>query len=109
MLLDKDADDPWDPDRLAWPLLDVIDSVMGEPGFADLTTPPRRRRPGDDELRRPALRRGPAAGRPVRLVRHAAAELITDWREGRDTDGAGGELEVDLRWQAELWRRLVAG
>ena len=33
--------------------------------------------------------------------------LVTDWREGRDTDGAGGALDPDLRWQAELWRRLL--
>ena len=33
--------------------------------------------------------------------------LLTDWREGRDTDGAGGTLDGDLRWQAELWRRLL--
>ena len=73
MLLDKDADDPWDPERLAWPLLDVIDSVMGEPGFADLTT----HLGGGDPRRRaldPSLRRGPAAGRPVRLLRHPATD-----------------------------------
>ncbi len=34
--------------------------------------------------------------------------LVTDWREGRDTDGAGAALDDDLVWQAELWRRLVA-
>ncbi len=33
--------------------------------------------------------------------------LVTDWREGRDTDGAGGPLDGDLPWQAELWRRLL--
>ncbi|MFC7503692.1 exodeoxyribonuclease V subunit gamma, partial [Nocardioides sp. GCM10030258] len=38
--------------------------------------------------------------------------LVTDWREGRDTDGIGGdgagELVADLSWEAELWRRLLA-
>ena len=34
-------------------------------------------------------------------------QLVTDWREGCDTDGVGGDLDGDLRWQAELWRRLV--
>ena len=33
--------------------------------------------------------------------------LVTDWREGRDTDGAGNALDDDLLWQAELWRRLL--
>jgi len=37
---------------------------------------------------------------------HARA-LITDWREGRDTDGAGRPLDADLAWQPELWRRLL--
>ena len=32
--------------------------------------------------------------------------LVTDWREGRDTDGAGGPVDGDLAWQPELWRRL---
>ena len=41
----------------------------------------------------------PAGQRPTR---------VTDWREGRDTDGAGGPLDGDLRWQPELWRRLLA-
>ena len=43
-------------------------------------------------------RRTPCSGRT----------LVTDWREGRDTDGAGDPLDDDLRWQAELWRRLLA-
>ncbi len=34
--------------------------------------------------------------------------LVTDWREGRDTDGAGTPLPDDLAWQAELWRRMLA-
>ncbi len=33
--------------------------------------------------------------------------LVADWREGRDTDGAGEPLDADLSWQAELWRRLL--
>ena len=35
-------------------------------------------------------------------------QLVRDWRAGDDTDGAGGPLDPDLQWQAELWRRLVA-
>ncbi|WP_457208165.1 exodeoxyribonuclease V subunit gamma, partial [Nocardioides sp. P5_C9_2] len=29
MLLGRDSDDPWEPDRLAWPLLEVIDDCLG--------------------------------------------------------------------------------
>lgn len=107
LLLDKDADDPWDPDRLAWPLLDVIDSVMGEPGFADLTTHLGGGDPDDER----STRRYAVARRLAGLFGSYATQrptLITDWRAGHDTDGTGGELEPDLRWQAELWRRLVA-
>ncbi|WP_310529436.1 exodeoxyribonuclease V subunit gamma, partial [Nocardioides sp.] len=106
MLLDKDADDPWDPERLAWPLLDVIDSVMGEPGFGDLTTHLGGADPDDER----STRRYAVARRLAGLFGSYATQrptLITDWRAGHDSDGAGGVLEPDLRWQAELWRRLV--
>ena len=33
--------------------------------------------------------------------------LVTDWREGRDTDGAGRRIDHDLAWQPELWRRVL--
>ncbi|MEO5664641.1 MAG: exodeoxyribonuclease V subunit gamma, partial [Nocardioides sp.] len=106
MLLDKDADDPWDPERLAWPLLEVIDSVMGEPGFADLTTHLGSGDPNDDR----STRRYAVARRLASLFNSYATQrptLISDWREGRDTDGAGGVVEDDLAWQAALWRRLL--
>ena len=106
MLLDKDADDPWDPERLAWPLLDVIDSVMGEPGFGDLTTHLGGGDPDDER----STRRYAVARRLAGLFSSYATQrptLVTDWREGRDTDGTGGVLEPDLSWQAELWRRLL--
>ncbi|MCY7400143.1 MAG: exodeoxyribonuclease V subunit gamma [Nocardioides sp.] len=107
LLLDKDADDPWDPDRLAWPLLTVIDEVMGAPGFDDLTTHLGGGDPDDDR----STRRYAVARRLAGLFSSYAVQrpaLITQWRSGLDTDGAGGTLDADLRWQAELWRRLVA-
>ncbi|PUA82917.1 exodeoxyribonuclease V subunit gamma [Nocardioides currus] len=106
MLLAKDADDPWDPDRLAWPLLEVVDSVMGETGFADLTAHLGGGDPADER----STRRYAVARRLAGLFSSYATQrprLIADWRAGRDTDGAGEELERDLRWQADLWRRLV--
>ena len=107
LLLDRDADDPWEPDRLAWPLLETIDSVMGEPGFADLTA---HLGGGESDDER-STRRYAVARRLAGLFASYARQrprLITDWREGRDTDGAGGDLDPDLHWQAELWRRLLA-
>ncbi len=72
MLLGKDGDDPWDPDRLAWPLLGVIDDVMGDPRVRRPHHPPRRRRPDRRPLH-PPLRRGPTPGRPVLLLCRAAS------------------------------------
>ncbi len=109
MLLDRDRDDPWDPDRLVWPLLAVIDASLGEPWCATLAAHLGHGLEGDDgELRR--NRRYSVARRLAGLYASYAAQrptLVTDWREGRDTDGAGGSLDEDLLWQAELWRRLL--
>ena len=38
MLLGKERDDPWDPDRLVWPLLAVIDESLDESWCATLAT-----------------------------------------------------------------------
>ncbi|HEX6150322.1 exodeoxyribonuclease V subunit gamma [Nocardioides sp.] len=111
MLLDRERDDPWEPDQLVWPLLEVIDSSLDEPWAAALATHLGHGQTGDDaELRQ--NRRWSVARRVAGLFASYARQrpqLVTDWREGRDTDGAGGELAADLRWQPELWRRLVAG
>ncbi|MCW2737981.1 exodeoxyribonuclease V subunit gamma [Nocardioides sp.] len=106
LLLDRDAEDPWSPDRLAWPLLTVIDDVMGAPGFEDLTTHLGGGRPDDDR----SARRYAVARRLAGLFSSYAVQrpaLLTEWRAGHASDGAGGDLDADLRWQAELWRRLL--
>ncbi len=106
MLLDRDAEDPWSPDRLAWPLLTVIDDVMGRPGFEDLTTHLGGGEPDDDR----SARRYAVARRLAGLFSSYAVQrphLLTEWRAGRASDGAGGTLDEDLRWQADLWRRLL--
>ncbi|HEY0643522.1 MAG TPA: exodeoxyribonuclease V subunit gamma [Nocardioides sp.] len=106
MLLDRDAEDPWSPDRLAWPLLTVIDEVMGVPGFEDLTTHLGGGDPDDER----SARRYAVARRLAGLFSSYAVQrpdLLTQWREGRDTDGTGDALSGDLVWQAALWRRLL--
>ena len=107
----RDRDDPWDPDRLVWPLLDVDRREPRRAVVRHPRRPPRprpRRRRGRAAPRPPLLRRPPAR-RPLRVVRRAAAGAgRPTGATGRDTDGAGGPLDADLRWQAELWRRLVA-
>jgi exodeoxyribonuclease V gamma subunit len=109
LLLDKERDDPWDSDRLVWPLLQVLDESLGETWCATLAAHLGHGVSGDDgELRR--SRRYSVARRLAGLFAAYAVQrpaLVTDWREGRDTDGAGGSLDHDLSWQPELWRRLV--
>ncbi|MGO1166857.1 MAG: exodeoxyribonuclease V subunit gamma, partial [Janibacter sp.] len=108
MLTGRDEDDPWLPQHLVWPLLEVIDDAIGEPWCTALS---RHLGDGDpdDEVR--AGRRYSVALRLARLFHRygqSRPTMLTDWREGRDTTGVEAGLDDDLTWQAELWRRLVA-
>ena len=110
LLLERERDDPWDPDRLVWPLLAVIDESLDEPWCATLAAHLGHGLAGDEALLR-RNRRYSVARRLAGLFASYAVQrptLVTDWREGRDTDGAGVPLDDDLLWQAELWRRLLA-
>ena len=88
--------DPWLPERLVWPLLDVVTGALEEPWAGDLAT---HLGGADDPVRR---------ARRFATVRHLAGlfdrygtyrpELLLGWAEG----------EADEDWQAELWRRLRA-
>src|SRR5690606_34791459 len=109
MLLGKERDDIWDPDRMVWPLLETIDASLGEPWCRTLSDHLGHGRDDDLGLLRQE-RRYSVARRLAGLFASYAVQrpaLIAAWREGRDEDGVGGPLEPDLRWQAELWRRLV--
>ena len=102
-------DDPWAPDALAWPLLEVLDGCLDEPWAETLARHLGHGQTGEEaDLR--LGRRFSAARRLAGLFASYAGQrpsLVTDWSEGRDTDGAGGPLAADLAWQPELWRRLV--
>ena len=99
-------DDPWRRGRLQWPLLEVIDECAGEDWCSALGS--HLGDDGDlDDHRR---------GRRLTAAQHLAAlfdsyaahrpDMLRDWAAGDDGDGAGARLDADLRWQAELWRRL---
>jgi exodeoxyribonuclease V gamma subunit len=98
-----DADgDPWRPERLVWPLLAVIDAALDEPWCATLAAHLGHR---DGDPSRRGRRFGAArrlAGRYGSYAVHRP-ELLDEWRAGRD-----GSTPEDLRWQAELWRRVRA-
>ncbi len=109
VLLERQRDDEWDPDRLVWPLLATIDDHLDEPWCATLATHLGRGWEGEEQTLRRS-RRYSVARRLAGLYSSYLTQrprLVTDWREGRDTDGAGGDLDPDLHWQAELWRRLL--
>ncbi len=109
LLVGREQDDPWDPERLVWPLLATIDASLDETWCATLAAHLGHGHTGDDaELRR--SRRYSVAIRLASLFASYAVQrptLVTDWREGRDTDGAGGPVDADLAWQPELWRRVL--
>lgn len=108
LLLGRERDDPWDPERLVWPLLSTIDDHLDEPWCATLAAHLGHGLDGPDgELRR--SRRYSVALRLAGLFASYARQrpaLVADWREGRDGDAVGA-LAEDLRWQPELWRRVL--
>ncbi|GEP37500.1 RecBCD enzyme subunit RecC [Nocardioides psychrotolerans] len=109
LLLDRGREDVWDADRLVWPLLAAIDASLDEPWAATLAAHLGHGRDGEEGgLRRD--RRFSVARRLAGLFSSYAVQrpqLVTDWRDGLLTDGAGGELAPDLVWQALLWQRLL--
>jgi exodeoxyribonuclease V gamma subunit len=103
----RDAD-PWDPDTLVWPLLEVVDASAGEAWCRTLSRHLGHDAEGEEQELRQG-RRYAVARRLARLFASYAVQrpaLLADWEAGRDTDGVT-DLDSDLLWQAELWRRLV--
>jgi exodeoxyribonuclease V gamma subunit len=100
------ARDPWRPDRLVWPLLDVVDAAVRErrddllgplrPHVADADGTPSDRRLG-------AVRR--VAELFDRYAVHRPA-MLTAWAAGEDRGGDGGPLPDRWRWQPALWRAV---
>ncbi len=107
--LDTIDDDPWAPDAMTWPLLEVIDASLHEPwcqtlakhlGEWDIDS----KIEGEAELRKG--RRYAVARRLAGLFAGYARQrpqLLIDWLDGNRDQ----ELDPDLAWQPLLWRRLV--
>jgi exodeoxyribonuclease V gamma subunit len=97
-------DDPWSPEAMTWPLLQVIDASLGEPWCRTLATHLGQFDSGAEaELRRG--RRYAVARRLAGLFASYARQrpqLLADW-----LDGDAGDLDDDLRWQPQLLRLLV--
>ncbi len=101
-------DDPWAPDAMTWPLLEVIDASLDEPWCQTLA-----KHLGewdtDDEAELRKGRRYAVARRLAGLFACYARQrpqLLIDWLDGNDQD-LDQDLDPDLAWQPRLWRRLV--
>ncbi len=98
-------DDPWSPEAITWPLLEVIDASLDESWCQTLATHLGHFATGEErELRQG--RRYAVARRLAGLFTSYARQrpqVLAGWLAG-DTAG----LDEDLVWQPELWRRLVA-
>lgn len=99
-------EDPWSPEAMTWPLLEVIDTALDEPWCRTLAAHLGHFETEDVERE---LRQGRRYGTARRLAGLFASyarqrpELLAGW-----LDGPGDGLADDLAWQPELWRRLVA-
>jgi exodeoxyribonuclease V gamma subunit len=99
-------EDPWSPEAMTWPLLQVIDASLDEPWCR---TPATYLGHFDGDAPQAELRRGRRYSVASRLAGLFAAyarqrpQLLVDW-----LDGKPGDLDTDLAWQPTLWRALVA-
>ncbi|MDN5796056.1 MAG: exodeoxyribonuclease V subunit gamma [Intrasporangium sp.] len=116
LLLGRERDDPWQPDRLVWPTLAAIDELVGARHFEALT---HHLGAGPEIVGDPAAewerkarqsRRYAVARRVAGLFASYARErpeLLADWEAGKPTDGQREKLPPDFEWQPILWRRVV--
>lgn len=99
--------DPWQPERAAWPLLEIVEECIDQPWLATLAAYLGRAAGSQDPVRH---------SRRLSVVRHLARlfdryalhrpQMLESWAAGHDTDSAGDQLPCAALWQAELWRRL---
>ncbi len=114
LLTATDDADPWDPERLVWRVLSVVDASMDAPWCDALARHLGKGRDGEEyELRQE--RRWTVARRIAGLFASYARDrprMLQEWAlqrvGGEDGDGAGGQVDPDLGWQPELWRRVAA-
>jgi exodeoxyribonuclease V gamma subunit len=104
-LTGADDDDPWSPDAMVWPLLEVIDASLDEPWCRTLAAHLGRFETGEAEKELRRGRRYAVARRIAGLFASYASQrpqLLVDWLDG----GTCG-LPSDVDWQPPLWRALA--
>jgi exodeoxyribonuclease V gamma subunit len=97
-------DDPWSPDAMVWPLLEVIDASCTQDWCRTLATHLGQFEAGEEKELRQG-RRYAVARRLAGLFASYARQrpqLLVDWE--RDVPG---DIDPDLQWQPPLWRALL--
>ncbi|WP_029116458.1 exodeoxyribonuclease V subunit gamma [Mycobacterium sp. URHB0044] len=97
-------EDPWAPDAMVWPLLEVIDESLDEPWCKTLATHLGRFETSDEEKELRLGRRYAVARRIAGLFASYASQrpaLLVDWLDGN------ADLPSDVDWQPPLWRALA--
>ena len=109
LMLGREFDDPWHPDRLAWPTLRAVDESVSRPGFEALAHHLGADAPLPHEdawshtarqSRRYAVARR-LAGLFARYCDDRPA-LVRAWETGSDEG-----VDPDLAWQPRLWRSVL--
>jgi exodeoxyribonuclease V gamma subunit len=98
-------DDPWNPDVVVWPLLEIIDESLDQAWAGPLAVHLGRDEPSEEERELRLGRRYAVARRVAGLFASYARQrphLLTGW-----LDGDGTALPPDVAWQPPLWRALV--
>jgi exodeoxyribonuclease V gamma subunit len=92
-------DDPWAPDRLVWPLLELVDDRLHEEALEPLAAHLRAASPAGPQAH--PLRRFATLHHLAELYEHYAInrpQMVLSWLSG----ARAGECS----WQADLWRHL---
>jgi exodeoxyribonuclease V gamma subunit len=98
-------DDPWSPDAMVWPLLEVIDGSLDKPWCRTLATHLGHFETDEEEEELRQGRRYAVARRLAGLFASYARQrpqLLVDWESD-----ITGDITSDLQWQPPLWRALV--
>src|SRR5258705_6044763 len=97
-------DDPWSPDAMVWPLLEVIDASCNDTWCRTLATHLGHFEAGEEKELRQG-RRYAVARRLAGLFASYARQrpqLLVDWE-----NDIAGDIASDLQWQPPLWRALL--
>jgi exodeoxyribonuclease V gamma subunit len=101
---DPSVPDPWTPQRLAWPLLELLSQLSEDAVNAPLLA--HLSEAGEQTARR----RFPLARRIADLFDRYAMyrpDMVRAWSEGGSVDPRGDALPDNLAWQPPLWRAVV--